>query len=104
MSFLNDYKMVLIFMFSALYIRGDPYETSDAVFGVKSSLIADIGKVTDSAMAEKYGVKVGDHLLTWDFVLVTEKESADLKHRLAKEALERIGSTAKFEGGVPVAE
>ncbi|KAF3941060.1 hypothetical protein ABW19_dt0204518 [Dactylella cylindrospora] len=89
--------------YRALYIRGDPYETSDAVFGVKSSLIADIGKIADQETAEKYGMNVGDHLLKWDFVLITEQESLELKNKLAKEALEKIGSTAKLENGVPVA-
>ncbi|KAK6509784.1 hypothetical protein TWF481_004513 [Arthrobotrys musiformis] len=88
---------------TALYPRGDPYETSDAVFGVKSSLIVDIETVSDPAMAEKYGMKIGDHLLKWDFVLTTDAESAELKNRLAKQALEKLGSTAKLENGVPVA-
>ncbi|KAF3919044.1 hypothetical protein ABW21_db0201883 [Orbilia brochopaga] len=91
-------------LITALYIRGDPYETSDAVFGVKSSLVTDIDSITDPAMAQKYGMKVGDHLLRWDFVLITELESQDLKLRLAKEALTKLGSTAKLEGGLPVAD
>ncbi|KAK6354640.1 hypothetical protein TWF696_003780 [Orbilia brochopaga] len=91
-------------LITALYIRGDPYETSDAVFGVKSSLVTDIDSITDTAMADKYGMKVGDHLLKWDFVLITETESQELKIRLAKEALTKLGSTAKLEGGLPVAD
>ncbi len=39
----------------ALYLKNDPYETSDAVFGVKNSLIVELGKV-DKATADKYGV------------------------------------------------
>ncbi|KAF3087205.1 hypothetical protein TWF569_010868 [Orbilia oligospora] len=88
---------------TALYPRGDPYETSDAVFGVKSSLIVDIETISDSTMAEKYSMKVGDHLLKWNFVLTTDTESEELKNRLAKQALETLGSTAKLENGVPVA-
>ncbi|KAF3920120.1 hypothetical protein AA313_de0202276 [Arthrobotrys entomopaga] len=88
---------------TALYLRGDPYETSDAVFGVKSSLVTDIESITDAAMAEKYGMKVGDHLLKWDFVLTTETEGKELKERLAMEALSKLGSTAKLVNGVPVA-
>jgi hypothetical protein len=53
---------------TALYVRGDPFETSDAVFGVKSSLIVDINNVPDEAMAKKYGVTKGDWLIDWDFV------------------------------------
>jgi len=53
---------------TALYVRGDPFETSDAVFGVKSSLIVDVKTVEDEAMAEQYGVTKGDWLIDWDFV------------------------------------
>lgn len=53
---------------TALYVKGDPFETSDAVFGVKSSLIVDIKSVEDEAMAQKYGVTKGDWLIDWDFV------------------------------------
>ncbi|KAJ6261501.1 hypothetical protein Dda_4171 [Drechslerella dactyloides] len=91
-------------LITALYIRGDPYETSDAVFGVKSSLITDIDSIADPAMADKYGMKVGDHLLKWDFVLITEQESKNLKDRLAREALAKLGSTARLEDGLPVAD
>jgi len=53
---------------TALYVKGDPFETSDAVFGVKSSLIVDIKTVDDAAMAKKYGVTKGHWLIDWDFV------------------------------------
>jgi hypothetical protein len=53
---------------TALYVRGDPFETSDAVFGVKSSLIVDIKNVESEEMAKQYGVSVGDWLIEWDFV------------------------------------
>jgi len=55
---------------TALYVRGDPFETSDAVFGVKSSLIVDVKNVPDEAMAKKYGVTKGDWLIDWDFVWI----------------------------------
>jgi len=54
---------------TALYVRGDPFETSDAVFGVKSSLIVDVKTVETEEMANQYGVSVGDWLIEWDFVL-----------------------------------
>jgi hypothetical protein len=47
----------------ALYLKNDPYETSDAVFGVKNSLIVELGK-TDKSHTEKYGVKEGTALMT----------------------------------------
>ena len=53
---------------TALYVRGDPFETSDAVFGVKSSLLIDVKTVPDEEMAKKYGVSKGDWLIEWDFV------------------------------------
>ena len=71
---------------SALYIRNDPYESSDAVFGVKDSLVVDIGKV-DENIAKRYGTPEGHALLTYDFVLVTEPEATELKDKNMKEAL-----------------
>lgn len=89
-------------MITALYVRGDPYETTDAVFGVKDSLIVDIKEVTDEAMAKKYDVKVGHKLLTYDFVLVSEEQSAKLRDQRAKEALEKLGRRVKIVDGLPV--
>lgn len=64
---------------TALYLRGDPYETSDAVFGVKESLVVDLGLV-DEAMVRLFpGCFVGMKLLTYDFVLVTEQETKRLR-------------------------
>jgi hypothetical protein len=85
----------------ALYIKDDPYEKSDAVFGVKDSLIVELGKV-DKATAEKYGVKEGQALLTYDFVLVSEEESFNLRSERSKEALERLGRKVKIVEGLPV--
>ncbi|KAG0637492.1 Intradiol ring-cleavage dioxygenase [Tuber brumale] len=66
-------------LITALYLRGDPYETSDAVFGVKSSLIVTPRKVQDPEIAERYGVSVSDWDILWDFVLVGEAEGRQLK-------------------------
>ncbi|KAI5857267.1 putative catechol dioxygenase [Tricharina praecox] len=89
---------------TSLYIRGDPYETSDAVFGVKSSLIIDVGKVEDPAVAEKYGVDANDWAINYDFVLVSDKEARELKLKNAQEALKALGSTAQVLNGLPVAD
>lgn len=86
---------------SALYLRDDPYEKSDAVFGVKESLVVELGKV-DKATADKYGVKEGSALLTYDFVLVSDKESFDLRSQRSKEALEKLGRKVKIVEGLPV--
>lgn len=85
----------------ALYIKNDPYVTSDVVFGVKDSLIVELGKV-DEQMAEKYGVPRGIPLMTYDFVLVSEKESSDLRAEKSREALEHLGRKVKILDGLPV--
>ena len=87
--------------FRALYIRGDPYKTSDAVFGVKNSLIVDFEKA-DEKTAKKYDVEVGSLVLRHDFVLVSEKESSELRDRRSKEALEALGEKVRIVGGLPV--
>lgn len=63
---------------TALYIRGDPYEQSDAVFGVKKSLIVDAEKVGDTSIAKKYDVDEQDWLIKYDFVLTTHDETEEL--------------------------
>jgi protocatechuate 3,4-dioxygenase beta subunit len=65
-------------LITALYIRGDPYESSDAVFGVKKGLIVDLGKVEDASMAKKYNVDEQDWLIKYDFVLTTREETQPL--------------------------
>ncbi|KAK7946134.1 dioxygenase [Apiospora aurea] len=90
-------------LITALYMRGDKYETSDAVFGVKQSLIVDLDKV-DKGTAEKYGVKEGSWLLKHDFVLVTKQETDDLKDKNAMEALEKLGLRMKLVDHLPVPE
>ncbi|KAK1758411.1 dioxygenase-like protein [Echria macrotheca] len=88
-------------LITALYLRGDPYETSDAVFGVKQSLIIDLDRV-DKETAEKYGVKEGIWLLKYDFVLTTQEETEKLKDRLAEEALKKLGLSLKLVDHLPV--
>ena len=71
------------------------------MFGVKESLIVDLGKV-DKQTAEKYRVKEGTALMTYDFVLVSEKESFDLRAQRSKDALEKLGRKVKIVEGLPV--
>lgn len=85
----------------ALYLRGDPYESTDAVFGVKSSLVVDLKKV-DAEQATKYGVEVGTALIMYDFVLVTEKAAADLRREQATKAMADQGRTFSFIDDLPV--
>ena len=84
-----------------MYLKNDPYETSDAVFGVKDSLIIDLGKV-DKKTAEKYGVEEGTALMTYDFVLVSDKESFDLRAEKSQQALKKLGRRVKIVDGLPV--
>ncbi|KAL1861154.1 hypothetical protein Plec18167_002858 [Paecilomyces lecythidis] len=88
-------------LITALYLRNDPYETSDAVFGVKDTLVVDLGKV-DAALAKKYDVQEGIHLMTYDFVLVTEEESSRLRDERSKEALDKLGRKVKIVNGLPI--
>lgn len=86
-----------------MYLRGDPYEKSDAVFGVKKSLVIDLHKV-DKDTAKEYGVSEDCLLLKQDFVLITEKESLDLRDKLAAEALKKLGLNMKLVDHLPVPE
>ncbi|KFA66114.1 hypothetical protein S40285_04284 [Stachybotrys chlorohalonatus IBT 40285] len=88
-------------LITALYVRGDPYETSDAVFGVKKSLIVDIEKVGKDTAAQ-YGVEEGTSLLKHDFVLVSKQETEELRDRNATEALEKLGLRMKLVDHLPV--
>lgn len=84
---------------SALYLRNDPYETSDAVFGVKDSLVIDLGDVTPE-LAKKYDVSEKSKLLTYDFVLVGDKAASDLRVQKAKDALTQLGLKMKFDANL----
>lgn len=70
---------------TALYPRGDPYEMSDPVFGVKDSLIVDLSHV-DEAVAENYAVPIGMKLLTYDFVLASNEQAAALRQERRQKA------------------
>jgi len=74
-------------LITALYFKGDIFLTSDAVFGVKSSLVEDPKIITDDAEAQKLGFKKGPvHLVERDFVLITKDEA---KAELQKEQAAR---------------
>jgi hypothetical protein len=86
---------------SALYIRNDPYETSDAVFGVKKSLIVDFTTAA-AETAKQFGVKEGTKLLKHDFVLVDEKETEMLRDENALKAMKALGRRVKLLNHLPV--
>ncbi|KAF2644884.1 aromatic compound dioxygenase [Massarina eburnea CBS 473.64] len=77
-------------LITTLFLRGDPYETSDAVFGVKDSLVIELGTVS-AEQAKKYGVEEGTKLLTHDFVLVTDEETRKLRDEEALKAMRKLG-------------
>lgn len=52
-----------------LFIHGDPYLESDAVFAVKESLVVDCARVDAAQEAERYHVAAPFYRLHYDFVL-----------------------------------
>lgn len=88
-------------LITSLYLRNDPYETSDAVFGVKNTLVVDLGTV-DAALAAKYGVAEGTLLMTYDFVLVTDAETKALREHNSQVALDKLGRKVKIVNGLPI--
>jgi protocatechuate 3,4-dioxygenase beta subunit len=56
-----------------LFTSGDEYLDSDAVFGVKQSLIVDYEKVASKEQAAKYGIESPFWRVDYAFVLVAEK-------------------------------
>lgn len=89
-------------LITALYLKGDPYETSDAVFGVKESLIVQLETV-DRETAQRYpGTSEGMKLLKYDFVLVSEAEATNLREEKSKEAFTGLGMEVQFIDGLPV--
>lgn len=88
-------------LITALYPRGDPYESTDPVFGVKESLIVDLGTV-DEAMSKTYNVPTGTKLLKQDFILSPVKEALELREKRAKEAMEKLGISMEVVDGLPV--
>lgn len=79
-------------LITALYFKGDIFLTSDAVFGVKTSLVEEPKKVTDAAEAKRLGFK-GDefYLCNRDFILITTDQ--------AKVELAKAKAKAKAEVG-----
>lgn len=96
-------KSILKWTCRALFLRGDPYETSDAVFGVKESLLVDLTKA-DDLVAQEYQVKPGTLVLTYEFILVSEAEAKDLREEEAKKALGALGRKCTMLNGLPVPE
>ena len=88
-------------LITALYIKGDPYENSDAVFGVKDDLMVTLVDVNVEEI-EGYGVSGNWKTLKWDFILATDKEGQDLKDRKALQAMEKLGRKMRLLNHLPV--
>lgn len=52
-----------------LYVNGDPYLDSDAVFGVRSSLIVDFVKQESEERAAQYNLTAPFYTVNYDFVM-----------------------------------
>ncbi|CCL98225.1 uncharacterized protein FIBRA_00219 [Fibroporia radiculosa] len=78
---------------TALYPEGDEWLSSDAVFGVKKSLVVTLKDVHDDAEARKRGFPKGGSfkLLQFDVVLVPEEDSKVARAQYAKERAEKAG-------------
>ncbi|KAI9510325.1 aromatic compound dioxygenase [Russula earlei] len=74
---------------TSLYPEGDAFLSSDAVFGVKRSLVVKLTEVDDEAEARKRGFQKGTKfkLLRHDFIILTVEESAAAR-------AERIGASS----------
>lgn len=67
---------------TALYMEGDEFVTSDAVFGAKTSLICPIMVNHDDSEAQALGFKRGPFWYShWDFVLQTREEAEVVKRK-----------------------
>lgn len=89
----------------AIYIRPDPYLRSDAVFGVKDSLIVEL-TIVDEELAKTYGVPEGTKLLVHDFVLVSEEATEKLRDINAIEAVQKLfpGRNVRLLDHLPVVD
>jgi hydroxyquinol 1,2-dioxygenase len=63
---------------SEIFVAGDPYTESDAVFGVKESLIVEFELHDSPADAEKFGRPIPFYTADYDFVLVPGETRNDV--------------------------
>ncbi|KAK3381025.1 Intradiol ring-cleavage dioxygenase [Podospora didyma] len=94
---------------TAVYDRVDPYITSDAVFGVKDSLIVDFWPLESAVATDYLSESERENISAWsilryDFVLVSEEEAGSLRDLNSMAALARLGKRMKVYNGLPVPE
>ncbi|ODQ83265.1 hypothetical protein BABINDRAFT_6107 [Babjeviella inositovora NRRL Y-12698] len=91
-------------LITALYHRGDKYETSDAVFGVKSKLLFDLEPLGEER-AKKHNMKASDWFLNWDFKIITLGESLALRHNVSRKAVDLFDPKIQLNAdGLPIAD
>lgn len=56
----------------------------------------------DKVTAMEYDVPEGTLLITYDFVLVSDKEVSQLRDERSRKALESLGRKVRFLEGLPV--
>lgn len=61
----------------------------------------DIGKA-DAEIARRYNVPEGHALLTYDFVLVSDAETSELRAKNSQVALDKLGRKVKIVNGLPI--
>lgn len=88
-------------LITALYEKGDKYEKSDAVFGVKTPLLYTLTKLGEEK-AKKYDMKPDDWYLQWHFKIVSEADARKVKLEKTKEALGKLPSNVVLnQEGLP---
>jgi len=77
---------------TALYVRGDKWISSDAVFGVKGSLVVDLKDVDNEEEARRRGFPKGKtfKLLQHDFILVESEEAEAARQKFAAERAKNV--------------
>jgi hydroxyquinol 1,2-dioxygenase len=70
-----------------LFVRGDPYLESDAVFGVKDSLIVDFKRSESQTEAQKVGLKAPFYSASYEFVLRPAGKAKQHAARAASDAV-----------------
>lgn len=63
--------------------------------------MVDLGTV-NAEEAKRYGAMEGSKILKHDFVLVTEKQSTDLRNEKSMQALEKLNRRCKIVNNLPV--
>ncbi|KAI1077722.1 protocatechuate 3,4-dioxygenase beta subunit [Whalleya microplaca] len=86
---------------TALYFRSSKYCDSDAVFGVKTSLVVDIQDM-DIGTVTKYSRPHIKKLLKYEFVLASDTETNMLRDKHSIAALKTTGREAILAGHVPI--